>query len=492
MFTRWVYSTNHKDIGMLYLVLSLFSGIIGTTLSMFIRLELGVPGQGMLMGNGQLYNVIITGHGIIMLLFMVMPALFGGFGNWFVPILIGAPDIYLKNPGWSFRKSFSFSETPPALKKKPDVPLLRYVRLLFFFFLFNVDFFNIDIKLKKKKADKKDVTFYSYSISLPTMEAFPLNLGGSDSVTLKKKGALDHKNIGSYLAGLWEGDGHIVCPVFDDHGRLKNTPCLAITAGQNQLPFIEKLQAKFGGWIRYKTKENAIVWTITAQLELLSIVKLLNGHIRSPKLYQFNLLIDYLNNTKAGQLAFLIKYSVDNTPLTENYWFTGFIDADGGFKISYSEAKINLQTGKKSKQRIGLSFKIEQRKFHKITGVSFECLMQKIADFLTVKLHTSFHNSSSLPLSGVGMQQEDKRMEYWIVEVASFMRMQLIMDYFCKFPLLTSKRNDFESFKVAFNLIKAEKHLTKDGRKTILDLKNSMNRRRTVFDWGHLEKECPL
>ena len=93
MFTRWVYSTNHKDIGMLYLALSLFSGIIGTTLSMFIRLELGVPGQGMLMGNGQLYNVIITGHGIIMLLFMVMPALFGGFGNWFVPILIGAPDI---------------------------------------------------------------------------------------------------------------------------------------------------------------------------------------------------------------------------------------------------------------------------------------------------------------------------------------------------------------------------------------------------------------
>ena len=64
MFIRWVYSTNHKDIGMLYLAFALFSGIIGTTLSMFIRLELGVPGQGMLMGNGQLYNVIITGHGI--------------------------------------------------------------------------------------------------------------------------------------------------------------------------------------------------------------------------------------------------------------------------------------------------------------------------------------------------------------------------------------------------------------------------------------------
>ena len=90
--SRWFFSTNHKDIGTLYIIFALVAAVVGIGISLLMRIELMYPGM-QIFSDGQMWNAYISAHGLIMVFFVVMPALIGGFGNWFVPIMIGAPDM---------------------------------------------------------------------------------------------------------------------------------------------------------------------------------------------------------------------------------------------------------------------------------------------------------------------------------------------------------------------------------------------------------------
>jgi hypothetical protein len=333
--------------------------------------------------------------------------------------------------------------------------------------------------------------------------------------------------LGPYLAGLWEGDGHISNLKQTENDQLR--PYLAITFPIKDLPLVTYLQEYLGGSIRHKYKDNALVLTIAARKDLIKVVLLMNGYLRTPKIFEFNKLIEWLNKGSssikeglerqqkgvslfiptAGGLASygceaaaitlearsamlacaeeieIKQHSEDKSDIGTNGWFSGFFDADGSFKVRYTEKAPLLRSSPlvlgcsatdskrlTRKGRIEVRIAIEQRQYHSKTEMPFEPIMKSISEYLSVKLKTSRHNV-------------DK--EYWNIEVTSLSKLEKFVSYLNKYPLLTSKKNDYKDWLIVYSLISLNEHLTKEGKLKIKEIKNKMNRKRTKFDWSHLK-----
>ena len=281
---------------------------------------------------------------------------------------------------------------------------------------------------------------------------------------------ISHSTLGPYLAGLFEGYGHIILSKFTN-GKI-SYPYIAITFVNKDLPLINRLVEMFGGRLRFKNKENAIVWTVNKHKELINLITLMNGYLRTPKIIKFNALIVWLNDRYHYNIPIKL---IDTSSLNRNGWLAGFIDADGSFKIRYTEKRIDEKTNKVlTKGRIEVRFALEQRKnIGPLNNESYKPIMLEIQSFFGINtdLRESKHN-------------EDKF--YWIIEVTSLNKLNLLIQYFNNYPLLTAKRNDFEDWYKVYQLIADKKHLSDDGKLLIKNIKSNMNKKRELFNWNHL------
>ena len=389
---RWLLSSNAKDIGTLYLIFSIFSGLLGTAFSVLIRLELSGPGVQYIADN-QLYNSIITAHAILMIFFMVMPAMIGGFGK------------------------------------------INYML-----------FFNEAIKYIHTNAKVKE-----------------------DLDSLRSK-------LGTYLAGLIEADGSIAVHDIKSNAK-KYRPKFIIVFAIYDKPLADILASITNvGTVYAKPKAGHVLWQIQKTEDVIKIINLINGFMRTPKIEALHRAINWYNTYDNLNLECL---SLDNSPINSNAWLAGFTDGDGNFSINLVDRKKKSITTSK---RVQAFFRIELRQdYHRdvpinLGGISYFDILTKIARYLNVNLLSRTK------------EKDDKIFYSFMVISHSSMSHKKVMEYFDKFSLYSSKYLAYKdwSYLVNKNITRNSKPLSKEDIIEIEKIKAQFNSKRVLFDFSHL------
>lgn len=263
-------------------------------------------------------------------------------------------------------------------------------------------------------------------------------------------------NLGYYLAGLIEGDGSIYVPKTEKSVKGKiNYPSIQISFHLKDLPLALLIQKTIGhGSLNRVNNANCYILTINNYTGIILIINLINGKLRTPKLFDFNNLIDWMNLTSMDKTDF------DTSSLESNAWLSGFIEADGHFSV---------RTSLSSKYpKIECKLEISQRRIGK-NDISNKLFLQPIAYLLltTVKDIRSYSNYPQ-----------------YRVRTTSLKANLILEEYLSKFPLFGTKYLDFVSWIKVLSYFKSGNHM--ENITDISKIKNNMNDNRTIYNWDHL------
>lgn len=442
----WLFSTNAKQIGILYGIFALFSGLVGLSISILMRIELASPNPQILMHNGQLWNVLITAHAVFMVFFLVMPVTMGAFGN-------------------------------------------------------------------KQKNESFYINENNYNI-------------------------LSKSQLGSYLAGLIEGDGTIT--VHNDISKNRYSPFISIVftpEDEEQIKFlINNIEHYYNVKIGIINTNNKtyLLWQISKIEDIYIMISLIKNYFRTPKIIKLYEAINWINkyiienniklknmnieygynninynkiNNILNKIDFIDLIELDNSSLDYNAWLSGFTDADGNFMINIANRKhrstsVNLSFNLEIQQN--LTNYIKNNKLNIINenivklniinkynsydqvyiNLSFNCIMSKIAEFYNSNLYSRTRN---LKLKN----QSDSKLYYsYIVKITSLNNLLKVKNYYINNKLLSTKRNNFDDWIEVLDCI--NKHNSRINIECIELAKKiqlNYNKMRKSYNYNHLYKK---